>query len=156
MTNRNFPPQFFSEKDGVILNKDNYHIPNFTFKENNKRYNAENPKKLAGCRLKIDGAFYDSTNGKKCDNGLLLEDNRFYLIELKGDDVNKGCQQLLNTLALLEKDCPKEKFDFYCRIIGATGVPKNSVYRLKLEKILHSTSKNKKFISGVNNFSEKV
>ena len=156
MTNRNFPPQFFSEKDGVIKNKDDYRRPNFTFKENNKRYNAENPKKLAGCCLQIDGSLYDSTDGKKCDNGLFLEDSRFYLIELKGGDVNKGCIQIMKTIDLLKKDYPKEKFNFYCRIIGAKGVPQYSKYRKELEDRLHFTPKNKKFISATNNFSEKV
>lgn len=153
MTKTNFPPQLFSKKNAVISQDDR---PNFTFKENGKKYNAQNHNKLIGCCLQIDGKLYDSKDGKKCDKGLLLEDNRFFLIELKGKDVGYACKQILKTLELLNKDCANEKFDFYCRIVGAKGVPQYNKYRCKLETKLQSTIKNRKFISETNSYSEKI
>lgn len=46
----------------------------FAFSENNKTYRANNPEEKVGCMLQIDGKLIKSSDQKKCDNGLLVED----------------------------------------------------------------------------------
>lgn len=107
--------------------------PIFAFSEKNRTYRAKNLNKKIGCKLQIDGQLYlDDT--KKCDYGLLLEDGRFFLIELKGGDVNFACKQLLTTLKLLKKDYINHKFKFFCRIVAKQGLPKISSNKQMLIK----------------------
>lgn len=129
----------------------------FSFSENGMTYKAANNNHIIGCCLQIDGKMY-STETKKCDFGLLLEDNRFFLIELKGIDVGSACKQLLTTLDLLKKDenYKDYNFNYFCRIVAKKGTPAANTQRQKLEKILGATPKNKKFLSHVNLLEEKI
>lgn len=106
----------------------------FSLKENNKEFVAINKNQLYCYSIQIDGnIFKDDT--KKCDKGLLVEDNRFYLVELKGCDVEQACKQLLITY---EKFLEKYKnYDYYCRAIVANMPSKllGASYR-KLQKKL--------------------
>lgn len=106
-------------KAAVISNDDR---SLFVFSEKNKTYRAKNPNKKIGCKLQIDGQLYLG-NIKKCDNGLLLEDSRFFLIELKGVNVCYACEQLLTTSKQLKQDYKGYNFDFFYRIVSRQGLP---------------------------------
>lgn len=93
----------------------------FAFKENGNSYIAENTKNKIGCRLRIDGELYTSDDGEKCDFGLLLEDSRFFLIELKGKNIQNAYKQLYETYIKLSKDYQDYCFKFYGRIVCSTG-----------------------------------
>lgn len=102
----------------------------FKFEENRRIYRAKNPSEKEAIQLQIDGKLY-SKNTKKCDYGLLLEDGKFFLIELKGKQVGHACKQILTTLKLLEQDYKKYRFSFLCRIVAKRGCP-TSTYKYNL------------------------
>ncbi len=129
----------------------------FEFSENRMIYRAINSSQKKGYRLQIDGKLY-SDETKKCDYGLLLEDGRFFLIELKGVDVSDACKQLITTLVLIKNDYSKYDFDFFCRIVARQGLPKTNTNRQRLIKELGKMCKysNDKFKSRVNFLEEKI
>lgn len=127
----------------------------FSFSEKGKTYIANNAHKQIGCCLKIDNGLY-SEEVKKCDFGLLIQDGRFFLIELKGADVNSACKQLLETLKSLENGYSSFIFDFFCRIVAKKGTPGVNTNRQRLEKYLVATSSNKKFLSRETEFTEDI
>ena len=115
--------------ESAVLDKNIKNI--FKFEENRRIYRAKNPNKREAIKLKIDGKLY-SKNTKKCDYGLLLEDSRFFLIELKGRQVEHACKQILTTLKLLKRDYKRYKFSFLCRIVAKRGCPATSTYKQNL------------------------
>lgn len=89
-------------------------------------------------------------NQLKCDFGLYLEDNRFFLIECKGEDVGKACKQVASTLNLIKNDqrFKNFKFDFWGRIIPSKvkNVPNVNTQKSILKKILGDDGKNNKLL----------
>lgn len=126
----------------------------FAFKEKGKSYIAENTKHQIGYCLRIDGILYTSDDGKKCDFGLLLEDARFFLIELKGENILTAYQQLIETYYKLLGDYPKYSFTFYGKVICSTGkninAPSATTLRQRALKIFKSVEIKEK------NFEEKI
>ena len=118
--------------ESAVLDKNIKNI--FKFEEKRKSYRAKNPNKREAIQLQIDGKLY-SKNTAKCDYGLLLEDGRFFLIELKGRQVEHACQQLLETLKLLKRDYNQYNFNFFCRIVAKRGCPTNTYKQNLIRKI---------------------
>ena len=127
---RSFPPN-------AIIKIDRRSV--FAFQEKNKRYRANNITGKLGCMLQIDGNLFLDQE-KKCDNGLLLEDYRFFLIELKGKDVSHACKQLLCTLKKLKSNY-SYNFNFFCRIVAKKGIPRIDTHMQSLIKELGSDKK---------------
>ncbi len=132
-------PQF---PEKAVMSNDNRTC--FSFSENKKSYYAKNENRLVGCRLQIDGKLY-TTDSQKCDFGLLLEDNRFYLIECKGIDLNHALDQLLTTSELLKKDYQGCNFDFYYRIVAKKGFPTASTKLQNFKRKIGYTPSNNKY-----------
>lgn len=128
----------------------------FAFSENNKTYRANNPEEKVGCMLQIDGKLIKSSDQKKCDNGLLVEDGRFFLIELKGVDVASACKQLTKTLDDLKQMYKAYSFDYYGRIVARKGVPMVNTERQRAEMQFRSTNKNKKLVIRENKYEEDI
>ena len=119
--------------NGVISN-DNRRI--FVLNGEHKRiWRAENPNGHIGVCLKIDGGLITSTNQNKCDGGLLLDDNRLYLVEFKGRDYEHAVEQLKETKKYFKNNYSEYDFDFYARIVGKS-FPKSSTARQKAIKVL--------------------
>lgn len=116
----------------AVLSNDNRSF--FSFSENKKTYTAENSCGKIGIRLQIDGNLYTATSTKKCDKGLLLDDGRFYLVELKGVDINTACEQLISTLTLLKNDYKDFDFNYYGRIVAKKGIPESNTSRQRAMK----------------------
>lgn len=120
------------------------------FSENGRTYKAMNEEGKECCALRIDGGvFGDSV--QKCDKGLVVCDGRFFLIELKGVDVNEACKQLLSALEQL-RAMRCGGYDYFCRAVVTKMPPKKSAPRLlgasyrKLQTALGATSANKKLV----------
>lgn len=124
---------------------------NFSFSEKKKTYTAENSCRKIGIRLQIEDKMYDSST-KRCDKGLLLEDGRFFLIELKGDDANEACKQLIATLTLLKNDYKDFDFNYYGRIVAKKGIPETNSLRQRAIKIFGKD----KFLLRENSLTEKI
>ncbi|MBQ2542642.1 MAG: hypothetical protein II554_04755, partial [Bacteroidales bacterium] len=117
-----------------------------------KTYTAENSCGKIGIRLQIDGNLYTATSTKKCDKGLLLDDGRFYLVELKGVDINTACEQLISTLTLLKNDYKDFDFNYYGRIVAKKGIPETNSLRQRAIKVFGKD----KFLLRENSLTEKI
>ena len=84
-------------------------------KENNAKYIANNKNHKNAISFQIDGNLIKSTDTKKCDKGLCIEDKRIFLIELKGVDFNTACKQLDETYTTLSSLTPD--FKYKCRAV---------------------------------------
>lgn len=62
----------------------------------------EEEKHITGYR--VDGGIITSLDISKCDYALSTEDDRLYLIELKGGNYKKALEQISNTIDLLIKN----------------------------------------------------
>lgn len=130
----------FNEK--CIEKKGNF--PIFTLKENNREWRAMNQNYICCCSVQIDGVIFKD-DVKKCDKGLITEDNRFFLVELKGCDVEQACKQLLTTYETFSKKY--KNYEYFCRAVvskmpSGKAAPKllGASYR-KLQKKLNSKNK---------------
>lgn len=86
--------------------------------EHQRKWIAENPNNHIGIRLKIDGALITTSQQNKCDNGLLIDDNRLYLIEFKGKDYTTAARQLVETKKFFKENYSDYHLNFHARIIG--------------------------------------
>lgn len=130
--NTSFIPDIL--KNSILSGPDNRST--FVLKEKNAKYIANNKNHKTAISIQIDGSLIKSTDSKKCDKGLCIEDKRIFLIELKGVDFNTACEQLLvtyTTLSPLILD-----FKYKCRAVVREMPAKNNYpysYRLLLSKL---------------------
>lgn len=104
--------------------------------EHNRKWTGNNKKNLIGLELKIDKGLINSPNCKKCDFGLLLQDNRFYLVELKGKHYQEAEEQLIETKKFFtHKSCYQcYGFTFYARVVcKSLPVTSTELQRVKVE-----------------------
>lgn len=85
--------------------------------EHDRKWKAENQNNHIGVCLKIDGALIATSLQNKCDYGLLLDDFRLYLIELKGKNYKTAVTQLIETKDYFQKNY-NYNLVFYARIVG--------------------------------------
>lgn len=127
----------------------------FALKGEHKRsWTAENPNKHIGVCLKIDGALITTTQQNKCDGGLLLDDNRLYLVELKGDDYKTAVIQLIETKKYFLSNYSDYDLAFHARIVGRS-FPKATTELQKAKKDLKKNFGNN-FALFENKRSEKI
>ena len=129
------------QNNGIRISKpsfpDNVELSNdkrksFVLKgEHKRKWTAENPNNHIGVRLKIDGALIATSLQNKCDFGLLLDDNRLYLIELKGTNYKIAVTQLIETMRYFQTNY-NYNLVFYARIVGRS-FPKATT-ELQIEK----------------------
>lgn len=86
--------------------------------EHKRKWTAENPNKHIGVCLKIDDALIATEKQNKCDCGLLLDDNRLYLVEFKGDDYKTAVIQLTETKKYFLSNYTDYDLAFHARIVG--------------------------------------
>ena len=115
--------------ENAVISNDKRKI--FSFEEMGKKYQAKNVNERIGICLQIDGALYSSSDGKKCDKGLFIEDGRFFLIELKGCNTEDACIQIISTYKKIKNDY--SDYNFYARIISRKSAPRDSS-KLKMAK----------------------
>lgn len=109
---------------------------NFTLKGEHKRsWTAENPDKHVGLCLKIDGGLIASTGQNKCDAGLLLDDDRLFLVEFKGKDYKHAAEQLCETKRYFQRQYSSCDFEFHARIVGKS-FPKASTSKQTTTRVL--------------------
>lgn len=100
-------------KSSILSDPDNRNT--FVLKEKNAKYIANNKNHKTAISIQIDGSLIKSTDSKKCDKGLCIEDKRIFLIELKGVDFNTACEQLLVTYTTISPLIPD--FKYKCRAV---------------------------------------
>jgi hypothetical protein len=123
------------EKNAVLSNDVR---PFFLLKgEHNRKWTAENPNNRIGIRIKIDGGLIENSNQSTCDGGLLLNDNRLYLIEFKGKAYDTAAGQLVETKEFFKKKFGKYDLIYYARIVGKS-FPKSQTNLQKAKRVLKS------------------
>lgn len=132
-----------------------------TCKENNKRYNLQNNGYIVA-KYRVDGGIIKS-NKIRCDYLLVCygDENKAIFVELKGHDNKHACEQLYETISVLEANLRRiENIKFYARIVNRKTVPNLFTDRsyTKIFKLLQSINKcKKKYIEfRNNNFDEPI
>lgn len=111
----------------------------FIIKDKKAEYRVKNKNKKEACTIQIDEGLINSNDTKKCDYGLCIDDNRFFLIELKGNDLSQACKQLLSTLNYMQSHY--SNYDYFCRIVlSSSNFPYPSSYK-KLLGVLKNPNK---------------
>jgi len=103
--------------------------------EHKRNWKAENPDNRIGICLKIDGALITDNNINKCDAGLLLDDNRLYLVEFKGNDYSQAVNQVIETKKFFKTNYATIDFVFYARVVGKS-FPKANTKLQNAKKLL--------------------
>lgn len=92
--------------------------------ENGKRFEIESNDVYS--KLRIDGCLITSTEIEKCDFGFLRHSNGdFYFVELKGKDIEKAYNQIVNSILFFENNVikiPQNKR--FCFIVSSSGIPR--------------------------------
>lgn len=86
--------------------------------EHKRKWTAKNPSNHIGVCLKIDGGLITDGQEKKCDGGLLLDDNRLFLVEFKGNGYPDAVVQLVKTKEYFLKNHSKYNLIFHARVVG--------------------------------------
>lgn len=90
---------------------------------------------------KIDGGLINNEDVLKCDNGIFIEDNSLFLIELKGADLNHALDQINSTIDILIKRPNIKLKKLNARIIlSRVSVPRITASKEnKLKQLLHKS-----------------
>lgn len=127
----------------AVLSNDNRRI--FTLRgEHRRSWTAENPGYHVGICLKIDGGLIKSTKQNKCDGGLLLDDNRSFLVEFKGKDYEHAVEQLKATKKYFEDNYSKFDLKFFARIVGKSCPKASTARQNAIRALVKSFGKNYK------------
>lgn len=101
--------------------------------ENKVSFHIEYPKGETFCRIHVDGCFVKDNESQKCDYVFVRCSNKeTYYVELKGQDVPKAYNQIVETL---KTHFPAPKNKTYGFIVASRVVPKQAqkIRKLKAE-----------------------
>ena len=118
--------------------------PSIKVEEKGKKYIALNPNGECVAKAKVDNGLIAGSEVSKADYIVLRCDlDMAYIVELKGSDVSKACEQILSTVNLLPI---LEKYTVNARIIcsRAPSPDLRSSHRGKLDKLCRAKSGNLK------------
>jgi hypothetical protein len=105
--------------------------PIVLFEENRKIYRGINTQRKNVLRYKVDEGMIQS--GEKCDYALgICDENKLYFIELKGSDVSKAAEQILETMRHLSEKV--RGFSIFGRIV-CSRVPRPDLRSTQLVRL---------------------
>ena len=71
-------------------------------KEKGRKFSIKNKSKKTICKVRVDGCLLTESTKKKCDFFFkVCETERYFLVELKGTDVNHAVEQIESTFVAL-------------------------------------------------------
>ncbi len=112
-------------------NKENCFSESTSAMENGKKFSFENKSKKSVCRAKIDHCLITSIEVKKCDFLFMVkENNKYYLVELKGTRAIEAAQQIISTYKIVNlkiNTIPEN----YKGIIVSSSVPAGTEQRFR-------------------------
>ena len=136
MNNDKNPAHPFESFSDFVFGPDTRKI--IVLKENGKEYRALNNDEKKCVALQIDGGIINDDT-PKCDKGLIVLNNKkFYLVELKGVDLSTACKQLHATFDRFSKELKAWKYDYYCRVVlSGVSAPNNypTSYKMLLKRL---------------------
>lgn len=106
--------------------------------ENKKKFVIHKPPGLSVCKVQVDGCLISSQQVRKCDYFFEVDTNpkQFFLVELKGADVDSAVEQLVSTY---DQISPKlnANADQFRAIVVSSVVPKaNNAFRRYQQRLI--------------------
>jgi hypothetical protein len=99
-------------------------------KEGGKRFAFANTSRKTICRVRVDNCLI-ADNQKKCDFLFkVLEVEKYYLVELKGVNVEDGIQQIISTYNIVNRKI-KASPDNFNGIIVSSSIPASAHQRFR-------------------------
>ncbi|TWI15646.1 hypothetical protein [Sphingobacterium siyangense] len=99
--------------------------------ENGKKFVINNRSKKSICKIHIDNCLFKDNNIRKCDFFFAIkEDQKFYLVELKGQSLDDAVEQIKSTFDILNSKIKKRTQDFI-GVIVSSAVPKAADQKFK-------------------------
>lgn len=99
--------------------------------ENGKKFIFKNTKNKTICKVRIDDCLIKDKTIKKCDYLFQVEeDNRYYLVELKGQSIDVAVEQITSTYKILEPKIKSGPLN-YTGVIVSSAVPKAANQKFK-------------------------
>jgi len=121
--------------------KDECFTPSTVAKENDREFRIINKSKLKICKVKIDDCFIKDGKIKKCDYLFkLCGQEKFFLVELKGNKVKDAVEQILSTFEQIN-NFVKMKPENYTGYIISSTIPASAEQNFK--RLLEDVRKNK-------------
>ena len=99
--------------------------------ENGKKFVINNRSKKSICKIHINNCLINDNNIRKCDFFFAIkEDQKFYLVELKGQSLDDAVEQIKSTFDILNSKIKKSAKDFI-GVIVSSAVPKAADQKFK-------------------------
>jgi hypothetical protein len=92
-------------------------------KEKGKQFILKNKSKSSVCKVKVDGCLITDMETKKCDYLFEVEGGKaYFLVELKGTDVETAVEQIVTTFDILNAKI-KANARIFIGVIVSSAVP---------------------------------
>lgn len=112
--------------------------------EKNKKFILNNKTGRAICKVRVDSCIITDNAIKKCDYLFSIEEpSKYYLVELKGVDLDTAVKQIESTFDYLNKDI-KAPASAYKGVVVSSAVPRAST--LKFQNLVDKLYRNKKLL----------
>ena len=99
--------------------------------ENGKKFIFKNPNRKTICKVHVDNCLITDQTIKKCDFLFSIqEDNKYYLVELKGKAIDVAIEQIVSTFDIVNLKI-KATAQNYTGIIVSSAVPKAANQKFK-------------------------
>ena len=99
--------------------------------ENGKKFVINNRSKKTICKIHIDNCLIKDNNVRKCDFFFAIRENqKFYLVELKGQSLDDAVEQIKSTFNILNSKIKQSAQDFV-GVIVSSAVPKAADQKFK-------------------------
>jgi hypothetical protein len=99
--------------------------------ENGKKFIFNNPNRKTICKVRVDNCLITDQTIKKCDFLFSIqEDNKYYLVELKGKAIDIAIEQIVSTFDIINLKI-KAAAQNYTGIIVSSAVPKAANQKFK-------------------------
>lgn len=103
-------------------------------KEKGKEFRLQNKSKKTVCRVHIDSCLIQDKRSKRCDYLFkVCETEHYFLVELKGGEVDKAIEQIISTFDFISKKL-KLSPEHYEGIIVSSGIPRAAEQKFRTLK----------------------
>jgi hypothetical protein len=99
--------------------------------ENGKKFRFNNPSHKTICRVHVDNCLIKDQTIRKCDFLFnIVEDSKYYLVELKGTSIDIALKQIVSTFEIVNAKIKGDPTD-YTGIVVSSAVPKAANQKFK-------------------------
>lgn len=110
-------------------------------REKGKRFSIRNPEQKPICKVRVDDCLITDNTIKKCDYLFGVNNNNYYLVELKGVDINTAIEQIVSTYEIVNSKINSPVTN-YKGIVVSSIVPSQAHQKFRnLAEKVYSTKK---------------